>query len=258
MLLPLIPEGKSGHAAQSLQHALRPPDFVAMDNHFPIAVGQRPLAERFQLGSQLEVVVGLAIVDELHRSGLITQRLLPTGHIDDAQPADAQATDPPRRNVSRSLIGAAMDKGFNLSFERFWLNRFAVEGVDTRYSTHLFFALQLLRISIHLNKALIVTWPLVVRFAREGKPGVPTDTAAFGFGLKPGPENDADRQPGLPQKIVAQQRAAQANPQRRAPVPGRDGVSQAADFIRRKGWGGRWGGEPGHHLRQGLVEPSRQ
>lgn len=98
----------------------------------------------------------------------------------------------------------------------------------------------------------------MVRCAVQSEPSVPADAAACWSLLEPSAKNNLHRQTGLAQKIVAQQRPAQTDPQSRVQVPGSDRIGQKADFIKGNGRGGSSRCELDHHLRQRLVKPVRQ
>src|SRR5436853_1669126 len=64
---------------------------VGVNDRFGVAVGVKSMAEFFELRSQLEVVVDLAVKNDPGGPISIVDWLLPVREIDDRQPAHSQA-----------------------------------------------------------------------------------------------------------------------------------------------------------------------
>ena len=77
-----------------------------VDDDFGVAAGAEAVAERFELGAQLDVVEDLAVEDDPERLVLVGERLLPAGQIDDRQPGMRQAG--PVVAIGAELVRAAV------------------------------------------------------------------------------------------------------------------------------------------------------
>jgi hypothetical protein len=84
-----IPEREREHPAQESNH-LDPVLLVEMDERLGVAVGAEAVPTCAQLGAQLDIIVNLAIEDDVDRSILVRNRLMAAGQIDNAQPADRE------------------------------------------------------------------------------------------------------------------------------------------------------------------------
>ena len=105
MPLARIPKRKSKHAAQILQH-LDAVFFVEMDERFHIAVGREAMPALFEIGAQFDVVIDLAVADDVNRSVFVRDRLLAAREIDNAEPPHRQTDS--RRDKKSFIIRPAM------------------------------------------------------------------------------------------------------------------------------------------------------
>src|SRR5260221_619346 len=85
-----VPEGDGKHAMEAVDE-VEPILLVSMDDGLRVAVGRELVARGLQLAAKLLVVVDLAVEDDHHGAIFVGDRLLATLHVDDAQPAHAQA-----------------------------------------------------------------------------------------------------------------------------------------------------------------------
>ena len=91
-----VVEGQGEHAVETRQAAIAPGS-IRFENHF--GVGRRPeaMTGAFELGAQLEIVVDLAVEDDLQVAGGVGHRLAAhRRQVDDRQPAMAEAHPPVR------------------------------------------------------------------------------------------------------------------------------------------------------------------
>jgi hypothetical protein len=85
-----VPQGEGEHAAQAPGER-EPVLLVEMDEDLGVAVvGAEPMPLGLELATQLGVVVDLAVVDDDHLAGLVGDRLLAAGQVDDRQAAHGQ------------------------------------------------------------------------------------------------------------------------------------------------------------------------
>src|SRR5262249_28550193 len=101
-----VPYGKGEHPAQGL-HALGALLFVQVQDRLRVRVRLEPVPAVDQEGAQAAVVVDLSVKDDRAGAVLIKDRLMAAGHVDDAQPPEAQtgiAVD-----VVPVVVRAAMD-----------------------------------------------------------------------------------------------------------------------------------------------------
>ena len=61
-----------------------------MDDHFGVRVGAEPVPPRLELGSQLSVIVDLAVEHDPYAAVFVGDRLMAAGDVDDAQATDPQ------------------------------------------------------------------------------------------------------------------------------------------------------------------------
>ena len=87
-LLRRVPDGDGEHAAQLLEH-VRAPRLVAVDDGLGVAVRDKRVTHRLELGAQLLEVVDLAVERDGHRAVGVLHGLARALEVDDAQAAEA-------------------------------------------------------------------------------------------------------------------------------------------------------------------------
>jgi hypothetical protein len=85
-----IPEREGEHSAEA-PDAVGAPRLPRVDDHFGVALRPEHVAQRLQLGHELEIVVDLAVVDDDDRVVLVVERLLAGRQVDDRQPPVTQS-----------------------------------------------------------------------------------------------------------------------------------------------------------------------
>ena len=65
---------------------IRPPLFVAVNNHLGIAISPETVAATLQFNSQFLIVVDLPVEDDANASLCIEHRLMTSGQIDNGKP----------------------------------------------------------------------------------------------------------------------------------------------------------------------------
>jgi hypothetical protein len=103
-----VPDGEREHAAEPVDHLL-PVVLVQVDEGFGVAARAKPVAPALQLRAERVVVVDLAVEDDHDRAVLVGDRLVPAGHVDDAEPAHADRDA--RADVAPFVVGPAMKDG---------------------------------------------------------------------------------------------------------------------------------------------------
>ncbi len=81
-----IPERDGEHASQALEAPLAEL-LVQMNDHLDVAAGRETVAPPLELGPELDEVVDLSVADADDPSGLVLQRLIACGQVDDRQAA---------------------------------------------------------------------------------------------------------------------------------------------------------------------------
>src|SRR5436309_15515439 len=84
LLLAAVPDRECKHASQPVHRAGTLLLIQAKDG-LGVTAGAVAVAASLQGGAKVEVVVDLAVVHDVERSGLVVHRLLPTLHVDDRQ-----------------------------------------------------------------------------------------------------------------------------------------------------------------------------
>src|SRR5438477_9642294 len=82
-LLGNIPDGNREHAIKAAE-AIHSPLFVRMQDYFSIAACLKDMAPVFKLRAQLQKIVKLAIKNEAAATIFVPNRLVTTGHVDNA------------------------------------------------------------------------------------------------------------------------------------------------------------------------------
>ncbi len=100
-----IPDGEGEHAAQA-PHTVLAVLFVEVNNRLGIAVRAVAVPARDELLAQGEMVVDLAIKHDPQRAVFVRNRLMPARHIDNAEPAHADADRSVR--IKALVVGPAM------------------------------------------------------------------------------------------------------------------------------------------------------
>jgi hypothetical protein len=100
-----VPEGDAEHAAQPGETVVAPL-LVGVDDRLGIAGRIEPVTERFELLSELAVIVDFAVEDDPGRLVFAMDRLMPGRQIDDAQPAHPETC--PGLDVDPLVVRATM------------------------------------------------------------------------------------------------------------------------------------------------------
>src|SRR5437667_1549420 len=103
-----VVQGESKHASK-LVHAVGAELFIQMDDHLRIGVGVETMAAALQLRAQFREIVNLAVENNPDRPVLVENWLVPSGQIDDAETAHAEAR--PLVDEDSFIIRAAVDDG---------------------------------------------------------------------------------------------------------------------------------------------------
>ena len=86
----LVPEREGEHPAQPL-HELEAEFLVRVDDGLRVRPGREGMPARLELSRQLEEVVDLAVEDHGDGAGLVVDRLVARGEVDNAQPPVSQS-----------------------------------------------------------------------------------------------------------------------------------------------------------------------
>src|SRR5947209_20289293 len=89
-LLPRIPNGEGEHAPEQRQHFYAV-FLVKMNQGFGIAVRSEPVATPGQFFPEFDVIVNLAVKNDVNSLILIRDRLMAAGQVHDTETADCQA-----------------------------------------------------------------------------------------------------------------------------------------------------------------------
>src|SRR5262249_12566198 len=101
----LVPQCEGEHAAQ-VADEVEAVLLVEVDQHLDVAPCPEEMPPRAEPGSQLAVVVDLAIADDAHRAVLVAHRLLPAGQVDDGEAPHPH--DERTGGDQAAVIGSAM------------------------------------------------------------------------------------------------------------------------------------------------------
>ena len=110
-----IVQGKGEHTAETLYTALTP-GLPGIENDLGVTVRAKVETERFQLTGKRFEVVDFPVIDNTECVIRTEHGLLPTGQINNGQPAVSEAD--PRRQENTALIRAAMKLGLIHGFEQ--------------------------------------------------------------------------------------------------------------------------------------------
>ena len=105
---PIVPQSNGEHAVQALDEG-GPLLLVEVDEDFGVGAGAEMVPLRLELGTEVGIVVDLAVEDRPHRAVLVRDRLPAIGEADDAQAAVAHAER--AAEVEPVLVGAAVRDG---------------------------------------------------------------------------------------------------------------------------------------------------
>ena len=105
-----VPYGDRKLAIQ-MSNAVRTIRFIGVQHRFGITVGCKLMAARFQITAELWEVENLTVEDDPQASVFVSDRLLPTRQVDDAQPGAGHSSL--AVTVDPGLIWPAMMQGRN-------------------------------------------------------------------------------------------------------------------------------------------------
>src|SRR5207244_2110379 len=102
-----VPDREREHSAQALRERVTPL-LVRVDEHLRVAVGAEAVARTLELAAQVDVVVDLAVLDDVARAVLVRDRLVAVREVDDREPSRSE----PDRAVEEltGAVRAAMDE----------------------------------------------------------------------------------------------------------------------------------------------------
>ena len=137
---PLVPKGKGKDAPQSAE-ALDAEIFIEVNDRFCIRFGSEAVPAADQFFAQTTIVVDFSIQGNPDGLIFIRDRLMPSGEIDNAQPAIAQSQG--AFHVMTFIVRAAMGQGTCGGTERRLFHRSpGAEVIDSANSTHNYFETQ--------------------------------------------------------------------------------------------------------------------
>ena len=104
-----------------------PPLFVAVNNHFGIAISPKTVAAALQFNSQFLVIIDLAVENDANASFGIEHRLMTSGQIDNGKPPKSQS-DWPGDKVTL-IVRSSVSDSIGHTPNRCWLDRLVARKI---------------------------------------------------------------------------------------------------------------------------------